>query len=114
MKNAVFSDVTLCGYCKNRSFGRTYHLHHQGEKNQLLVSANALPVSLILFTLTMEEIYFSETSVHTKATRRHITEDGILYLSLFFIIHVSSYVNLSFFVRLIAHLSLLKIRGYKI
>jgi hypothetical protein len=34
IKNAVFRDVTSCGACKNRSFGGTYRLHYQGEKNQ--------------------------------------------------------------------------------
>jgi hypothetical protein len=29
-------------------------------------------------TLKMETIHSSETSVHTRSTRRHITEDGIL------------------------------------
>jgi hypothetical protein len=34
MKNAVFSNVTPCGSCENQSFGGTYRLHHQGEKNR--------------------------------------------------------------------------------
>jgi hypothetical protein len=34
MKNAVFWDVTPCGSCKNRRFGGTHRLHHQGEKHQ--------------------------------------------------------------------------------
>jgi hypothetical protein len=34
IKNAVFWDVTLRGSCKNRRFGGTYLLHHQGEKNK--------------------------------------------------------------------------------
>jgi hypothetical protein len=32
MKNAVFWDVTPYGSCKNRLFGGTYRLHHQGDK----------------------------------------------------------------------------------
>jgi hypothetical protein len=32
MKNAVFWDVTPCGY-KNRCLGGTQRLHHQGDKN---------------------------------------------------------------------------------
>jgi hypothetical protein len=32
------------------------------------------------FTLKMEAIRSSETSVHTRSTRRHIPEDGILHL----------------------------------
>jgi hypothetical protein len=33
MKNAVFWDVTPCGYCKNRCLRRTYRFHRQGDKN---------------------------------------------------------------------------------
>jgi hypothetical protein len=29
MRNAIFWDLTSCGSCKNRCFGRTYSLHHQ-------------------------------------------------------------------------------------
>jgi hypothetical protein len=31
MKNDIFLDVTPCGSCKNRRFGGSYSLHHQGE-----------------------------------------------------------------------------------
>jgi hypothetical protein len=34
MKNTVFWHITQCGYCKNRRFGGTYRLHHQGDKNR--------------------------------------------------------------------------------
>jgi hypothetical protein len=34
MKNAVFWDVTPCGSCKNRRFGGTWLLLHQGDKNR--------------------------------------------------------------------------------
>jgi hypothetical protein len=34
LKNTIFWDVTPCGSCKNRRFGETYHLHHQGDKNR--------------------------------------------------------------------------------
>jgi hypothetical protein len=34
MKNAIFWDVTPCGPSKNRHFGGTYCLHHQGDKNR--------------------------------------------------------------------------------
>jgi hypothetical protein len=34
--------------------------------------------SLNPFTLMMEAVLFSETSVITRATQRHIPEDGIL------------------------------------
>jgi hypothetical protein len=44
---------------------------------QLLVTANVVPSSLILFTLILEEIRSSQRSVITRATRRQISEDGI-------------------------------------
>jgi hypothetical protein len=45
---------------------------------QLLVTVNVVPSLLIPFTLMMEEMLYSETSVLTGATLRHIAEDGIL------------------------------------
>jgi hypothetical protein len=34
MKNGVFWVVTPCGSCKNRRFGATWRLLHQGDKNR--------------------------------------------------------------------------------
>jgi hypothetical protein len=34
IKNGVFWDVTPCGSCKNRRFGGTWRLLHQGDKNR--------------------------------------------------------------------------------
>jgi hypothetical protein len=34
MKNGVFWVVTPCGACKNRRFGGTWRLLHQGDKNR--------------------------------------------------------------------------------
>jgi hypothetical protein len=34
MKNGVFWNVTPCGSCKNRRFGGTWRLLHQGDKNR--------------------------------------------------------------------------------
>jgi hypothetical protein len=84
-KSAVLWDVTPCGSCKNRCFGKTYRLHHQDDKNQrnrnnvssnyqrnticvfwLLITTNVVPSFPILVTLKMEAIRSSETSVLTS------------------------------------------------
>jgi hypothetical protein len=44
----------------------------------LLVAANVVVSSLILFALMMEAIRSSKTSVLTRAARRHIPVDGVL------------------------------------
>jgi hypothetical protein len=46
---------------------------------QVLVTANVVPSSLILFTLMMEALLSSETLVLTRVTLRHIPEDGSLH-----------------------------------
>jgi hypothetical protein len=77
------------GSCKNLYFGGKCCLHHQGNKNHIVIlrSVRRLPVtanvssSPILITLMMEAIRSTETSIPTTATRLNIPEDGILHLS---------------------------------
>jgi hypothetical protein len=98
MKNAVLWDVTPCCFCKNRRFGGTWRLHHQGDKNrwtrnnfssnyvakdtfceEIIVTANTVVSSLILVTLLMEGLRSSETSILTRERRCKITEGDILH-----------------------------------
>jgi hypothetical protein len=46
---------------------------------RLLVTANVFPTPPILVTLMMQAALSSETPFLTRATRRNIPEDGILY-----------------------------------
>jgi hypothetical protein len=72
MKNAFFWDVTPCGFCWNRQ------LILPRSVLQLPVITYVVLSSLIFITL-MEAIRSSETPILTRATRRHIPEDGILH-----------------------------------
>jgi hypothetical protein len=61
----------------------------------LLVFANVFPCLPILFTLMMEAIPSSETTVLTRGTRRHIREEGILQMhSSYTYIYIALYLNL--------------------
>jgi hypothetical protein len=87
MKDAVFWDVDPCRYFVNRRFGGMYRLHLQGIRNPRAMNQREQVYSYLLtlvhrswiyYTLKMEAIRFSETSVNKIYTRRHIPEDGIL------------------------------------
>jgi hypothetical protein len=51
----------------------------RSSMRRLLITAKVVPNSPILVPLMMEATHTSETSVHTRATWRHISEDGIIY-----------------------------------
>jgi hypothetical protein len=68
IKNAVFWEVTQCSSCRNRR-----------RVLQLVVIANVVPSSLILFTLMMQVMHSSET----RAIQLHIPEEGFLHLQQF-------------------------------
>jgi hypothetical protein len=105
VKNVVAWDVTPCGSCENQHFGELVpfiirvkriseleatltlfrsivsflvQLVFLRSVLQLLGTANGVSCSLILFSLMMEAIRFSEMSVFARAARRHTTEDDIL------------------------------------
>jgi hypothetical protein len=69
MKSAVFWDVAPCSFCVNRRF-----------KRNVSTTAHAGSSLAKFSTRKMEAIRSSETSVHTKTTRRHIPGNGILQI----------------------------------
>jgi hypothetical protein len=72
MKKAVFWDVTPCRYGVHRRSSETSHVSHGRF-------ARRLPYNFP-YTLKMEAIRSSETSVNTISTRCHIPEDCFLHM----------------------------------
>jgi hypothetical protein len=94
MKNDVFRNMTPCGSCKNQRLEEriasitrvtiigelvtTLTITSNNKQTlRLLVTANVVPRSPTLVTLMM--VRSSETSELTRATRCHISDDGIPY-----------------------------------
>jgi hypothetical protein len=94
MISVAFLDGTPCGFCKNRRFGRKYHLHHQGDRKRRArnnVSSSFVPTSPLLAILMTETIRPSKTSVLTRAMR-HFPKRYRFLLS-FLLRLFSSYAN---------------------
>jgi hypothetical protein len=60
--------------------GPAFYTEFLRRVRRLLATANVVPSSPILVTRMMEALRSSETSVRTRATRRHNREDGILHI----------------------------------
>jgi hypothetical protein len=73
-------------YTRHRSVLKRWYFKQQFQNIQFSYvphteqpPAHAVSSLVDFSTLKIEAIYSSETSVHTRSTRRHIPEDGILH-----------------------------------
>jgi hypothetical protein len=79
VRNVVFLDVTSCGSCRNRRFGRTYRLLSPGRQKSAPSLVTFMKETILSRTRGGVAICLSETSVVTTATRHNIPEDDILH-----------------------------------
>jgi hypothetical protein len=71
------SEECIASIIKVTRIGELRMLAVTSNQSTLLVTANVAPTSPILFTLMMDVIHSSETSVSTRTTRHYMPEDGI-------------------------------------
>jgi hypothetical protein len=81
MRSSIFWDITPCSPLSvNRRFGGTYRLHLQGRRISrallAIFSHACFFAHLIFFTLKMEAICSSETSVDTQRTTWRYSPEG--------------------------------------
>jgi hypothetical protein len=65
--------------CGNTNHSNDYCLYISSQRAS--VACYSVPSAFVLFTMMIEAVRSSETSVLTRTTRYHIPEDGILYVS---------------------------------
>jgi hypothetical protein len=74
------SEQEICTNIQNQSTNHTIlTMVFLRSVHRLLLTANVVPKPPILVTLITEAIRSSETLVLTRATRRNISDDGILH-----------------------------------
>jgi UDP-N-acetylglucosamine 2-epimerase len=73
----IGEEITMLAatYNLRTSRRKTDHIRKEAIESTAII----VPGSLFLFTLMMEAIHSSETSVLTRTTRSHIAENGILH-----------------------------------
>jgi hypothetical protein len=76
MKNGAFWVVTPCGSCKNRRFGGTWHLLHQGDKIGELETTQAATSNRRTLRKNPEDTILHRQRVFEKKAQRRIFEQN--------------------------------------